>query len=96
MSASYTTTGQPASVRPSGAQGVSGWIKQHPLLAYFTIAFGGTWLFMVPILASQRGLGLITLPDPALLILFLVTTYIGPTPAAFIVTGITEGKAGVR
>lgn len=79
----------------TGRLGLAHWIKQHPLLAYFLFAFGLTWLFVAPIVLSQRALNLITLPDEALLVLFLVSTFIGPTPAAFIVTGLIDGRAGV-
>jgi membrane protease YdiL (CAAX protease family) len=80
----------------TGHLGIADRIKQHPLLAYFLLAFGLTWFFLAPIVLSQRGLNLIALPDEALLILFLISTFIGPTPAAFIVTGVTEGRAGVK
>jgi membrane protease YdiL (CAAX protease family) len=65
-------------------------------VAYFILAFAGAWLFIAPILLSQRAWGLITLPEPLLLILFLLSTFMGPAPAAFIVTGIIEGKDGVK
>jgi membrane protease YdiL (CAAX protease family) len=80
----------------AGKTGLSNWIKQHPLPAYFVLAFAGAWIFIAPILLSQQAFGLITLPEPVLLILFLLATFMGPTPAAFIVTGITEGKPGVH
>ena len=88
-----------AEARPvtvAGKSGLSDWIKRHPLPAYFGLAFAGAWLFITPILLSQMGLGLVTIPDPVLSVLFLLATFMGPTPAAFMVTGITEGRAGVR
>src|SRR5262249_14196935 len=72
------------------------WVKKHPLPAYFIWAFGATWLFAWPIAFSQRGLRLFSLPDGVLFALFLLATYVGPAPAAFIVTGIIDGKAGVK
>ncbi len=81
---------------PAHHTGLAGQIVRHPLVAYFALAFAGAWLFVAPILFSQRGLGLITLPDPVLLICFLLATYAGPTPAAFLVTWITDGKPGVQ
>jgi len=85
-----------AQTAPSRFAGLISWVKRHPLVAYFILAFAGAWVFITPILLSQRGLGLITLPDPLLLILFLLSTFMGPAPAAFIVTGLTDGKAGVK
>jgi len=49
---------------------------------------------VVPIVLSQRGLGLLSLPEPLLLVLFLASTFVGPLPAAFIMASVTEGKAG--
>ena len=76
--------------------GVAAFIKRHPLVAYFVIAFAGTWILFVPILLSGRGLGLIHLPDTAGLILFVLATYAGPFLAAFITTRVIEGQPGVR
>jgi uncharacterized protein len=73
-------------------------LRSHPLVAYFTIAFGGTWLLMLPIVLAQNGLGLLpfTLPDILLVVLFILGTFMGPTLAAFLVTAATSGRAGVR
>jgi membrane protease YdiL (CAAX protease family) len=93
MSAIQTTS------QPVGSQntaGVSGWVKRHPLVAYFALAYAVTWILIVPILLSQRGFGLLALPDALLLVFFIVSTFAGPFGAALIVTGITEGRAGVR
>ncbi len=76
--------------------GLSGWIKRHPLPAYFILAFALTWIFILPILLSQRGFGLIALPDDLLSALYLIATFSGPLPAAFIVTGVIEGRSGAR
>lgn len=73
--------------------GFRAWVKGHPLLAYFSLAFAGTWLVMSPLVLS--GLDLFTLPDAASLILFVLSTYAGPALAAFAVTGIIEGKLGM-
>lgn len=85
---------QPTAMRSS--VGLWGWVKQHPLVAYFILAYAGSWIVEAPLLASQRGFGLLTLPDPLLLIIFLFAAYFGPLLAALVVTGATEGRAGVR
>jgi len=46
------TTPQPATTSP-----LRRLISTHPLVAYFTIAFIGTWLVFVPLLLGQDGLG---------------------------------------
>ena len=78
------------------APGMSAWVKRHPLVAYFVLAFAGTWLCFAPILLSQRGLGLITLPDASAFVLFFLATYTGPLLSAFVLTGVIDGKAAVR
>jgi membrane protease YdiL (CAAX protease family) len=78
------------------ASGLSNWIKRHSLVAYFVVAFAGTWIFFAPILLSQKGLGLLVLPDAAAFVFFFLATYTGPFLSAFVVTGVIEGKAGVR
>src|SRR5213083_117117 len=75
-------------------QPVAGWMQRHALVAYFLLAYGLTWILVVPIMLSQRGLGLLSLPEPLLLVLFLASTFAGPLPAAFIMASVTEGKAG--
>ncbi len=91
-----TTEPSVAQTVSPGQAGLVNWVKRHPLVSYFILAFAGAWVFIAPILLSQRAWGVLTLPEPLLLILFLLSTFMGPMPAAFIVTGITEGKAGVK
>src|SRR2546423_15676061 len=74
-------------------------IASHPLTAYFVLAFGLMWLFAIPLaLSRNQGSGLLPydLSDTLGKVLFLLTTFSGPTVAALIVTGVTEGRAGVR
>lgn len=70
--------------------------KRHPLTAYFVLAYGLTWVFVIPIMLSQRGLGIVNLPDPLLFVFLLVSTYSGPLPAALIMTTLIDGKEGRR
>jgi membrane protease YdiL (CAAX protease family) len=74
------------------------WIIRRPLTAYFVLAFALMWLFVLP-LAMSRNLGSgalpYDLPDALGVALFLLATFSGPTVAALIVTGATEGRAGV-
>jgi uncharacterized protein len=75
-------------------------IKEHPLVAYFTIAFAGTWVLQLPFALSRNvnGLGLLPfkLPDIAFFIAFFLCTLAGPALASLLVTAITSGRAGVR
>lgn len=81
--------------QPSTARVVT-WIKGNALLAYFLLAFGLTWPFMIAEVLGSWGvipfrltLSVVGLP----LILFIAY---GPTLAALIVTGVTSGKVGIR
>ena len=74
-------------------------IRSHPLVAYFVIAYAGTWAFLLPFALSRNvnGLGLLrfTLPDIAFLLAFVLGTLAGPALASLAVTAITSGRAGV-
>src|SRR5438270_2336621 len=74
-------------------------ISRHPLLAYFVIAFVGSWVSLLPIALSRgvNGLGLLpyTLPDSAFNIGGILFTFAGPALASLVVTAIISGRAGV-
>lgn len=76
--------------------GLAGLIRRHPLPAFFAMAYAGAWLFIAPILLSQMAFKFLNIPDPLLLVLFIGATYAGPLPAALIVTGLTDGRAGIK
>jgi membrane protease YdiL (CAAX protease family) len=72
-------------------------VNRHPLVAYFVIAFAGTWLTILPLLLGQDGLGLFPYRFGEAGILFAVLgTFTGPLLAAYVVTAVTAGKTGVR
>src|SRR5436305_15278421 len=83
-------------VEVSRNAGLAGLIRRHPLPAFFAMAYAGAWLFVAPILLSQMALKVLNIPDPLLLGLFIGATYAGPLPAALIVTGLTDGRAGIK
>jgi membrane protease YdiL (CAAX protease family) len=70
----------------------------HPLLAFFVVAFVGGWIILLPTVLFESGFGLIPigLPAPAVMLLFIPAAMAGPTLAAFVVTGMVEGKEGTR
>ena len=74
------------------------WMQAHPLVAYFTIAFAGTWLMNLPMVLGKEGLGLFSYSVPMVLyiILFILGSFSGPTLAAILVTNAVDGKAGLR
>src|SRR5437763_7386334 len=76
-------------------------ISHHPLMAFFAIAFAGSWIATLPLVLAQNGLGLLpyTIPEIGLVPLAewfaIPASLLGPTLASFTVTAITGGKAGV-
>src|SRR5689334_9303925 len=74
-------------------------VIRAPLVAYFTLACAGTWLALLPAALSRGAYGLGVLPFPVpeavAFILVMLSAYTGPLLAAFTVTGIAEGRAGV-
>lgn len=70
-----------------------GVIARHPLTAYFVIAYLVSWVIEVPVALSAQGV-LPALPKPAVAIAVVAATF-GPTVGAFVVTAVTDGRAGV-
>ena len=73
-----------------------GLLARHPLVCFFIIAYAGTWLFELPYVLSGYGVGLLPTRNPVLLWTSHVSVFMGPFLAAFVMTGATEGRAGVR
>jgi membrane protease YdiL (CAAX protease family) len=74
-------------------------INQHPLVAYFVLAFAFMWIPVLPVTLSRNaGVGLLPydLPDLLMNVLLVLTTISGPTLAAVIVIGVTEGRTAVK
>ena len=75
-----------------------GVLARHPLLFFFLIAFAGAWLVEATVVLSQTGTGLLpfTIPVPLQGLTIAAATFTGPTLAAFVMTGVIDGRAGVR
>jgi len=78
----------------SNESGLKAFAKSHPLTAYFTLAFVLMWIFVIPIMLSQRGLGIINVPDALIEAFLLIATFSGPLPAALIMTTLIDGRNG--
>lgn len=78
----------------SNEKGISAFIRSHPLLSYFFLAYAGMWLLVAPLVMDA--FGLIQLSDVMSLVLFVLSSWSGPTVAAYWVTGVLEGKAGMK
>ena len=63
-------------------------VRRHPLVSFFVLAYGLSWAYWIPLaLAGVRTApGSSTTHVPGLL---------GPALAAFMITGLTEGRSGI-
>ena len=77
----------------SDQKGISAYIKNHPLVSYFLLAYAGMWIVISPLVMDS--FGWIELSDGLSLLLFVLSSLSGPALAAFWVTGVLEGKAGM-
>jgi membrane protease YdiL (CAAX protease family) len=70
-------------------------LKKYPVASYFFLAYAISWILWVPIVLYIRNV----LPageDPGLLMLPMLLGLYSPTIAATIVTGVEEGKPGIK
>ena len=63
-------------------------VRRHPVVSFFVLAYGLSWAYWIPLALSgvRTAPGSSTTHEPGLL---------GPALAAFIITGLTEGRSGV-
>src|SRR4051812_21288172 len=67
---------------------VMSFLRKHPLAAFFLLAYGLSWAYWIPLaIAGVRvGPGSRSTHFPGLF---------GPAVAAFVVTGLTDGRCGI-
>jgi membrane protease YdiL (CAAX protease family) len=77
---------------------MNAWIRRSPVLAFFVLAYLGTWIGLAPAVVAQNGLGLIpwTIPQSIFVPLFLLADYGGPFLAGLLVTRALGGGDAVR
>ena len=81
-----------ASSQPtSAANNLQQVMRQHPLFFFFLMSYAFSWIISIPYVLSAWGV----LPGDYT-IAFILKPFVGPTLAAIIMTGITEGKAGLH
>src|ERR671932_142452 len=86
-----------ASRQPTSAQGSL--LVRYPLTSFFVMAFAFSWIVWSPWVLSEDGAGLLPFQLPDWTINFLLLPagiLLGPTLSGFIMTGITEGREGIR
>src|SRR5215211_2539264 len=70
---------------------------RHPLVSFFALAYAFTWLAWSPWYLSEDGVGLLPYDAEGISdYLNTVALIMGPTMSALIMTGVTEGREGVR
>ena len=67
------------------------WVKAHPLVAYFALAYAISWIIVLPLVAYAQGF--IDVPVPFAL---HYLNDLAPVLAAIIVTRIADGAEGLR
>jgi len=74
------------------------WIRRAPIIAFFVLAYLGTWLGLAPAVLAKNGLGVIpaTIPQAIFVPLFLLADYGGPFLAGLLVTRALGGPGAVR
>ena len=83
-------------VQPQGTPR-NGLLTRHPMVLYFILAYAGSWLLALPYIRFARGAGLLPFRWPVpFLVSAAVIPFAGPFLAASIVTGLTEGRTGIR
>jgi uncharacterized protein len=88
------TTTNTAVDRPGAAR--EGLLARHPLVYFFIIAYAGSWLVALPYVRFADGTGLLPLSWPIpFTVSAVVAPFAGPTLAAFIMAGVTGGRAGI-
>jgi uncharacterized protein len=73
-----------------------GLLARHPLISFSIIAYAGSWLVILPYVRLPNGAALLPFDWPIPFVVSAVLApFAGPFLAAFIMSGATEGKAGV-
>ena len=76
---------------PSSPKKLREVMRQHPLFFFFLMSYAFAWIISIPYVLSTWNI----LPGDYT-IAFILKPFVGPTLAAIIMTGLTEGRAGLR
>ena len=80
-----------STITNTSTQPKESFLQKYPLIAFFMLAFGLTWIFMITDALGLHGVLHFRLPLPSMIVMGYM-----PTLAAVIVTRATKGKEGVR
>ena len=72
-------------------------VRRRPTATFFLLAFGLSWLGWSPYILGRTGLGMLPFSVPGgQLVGVLPGAFLGPLTAAFVVTALVDGRAGLR
>lgn len=96
-----TATRPAGTPRRDRAAGPRESIRRHPLTWFFSLAYLLSWAAWIPYILSENGMGAwhFTFPGGSggsQLLGVLPGAYLGPITSALLVTGVTEGRSGLR
>jgi membrane protease YdiL (CAAX protease family) len=77
--------------RAARATGIVALIRRHPLIAYFVLAIGLSWLVELPLVLRAQGIGSVQVPYAV-----HYAASFGPLLAALAVTAAVDGGPGLR
>ncbi len=80
-------------IAPAPSNSLLQLMRRHPLVSYFVLAYGLSWLCWLPFVLSQSGVGLL----PFYLSPFSTVpgVFLGPCFSGFLMTAVVGGKAGM-
>lgn len=82
---------------PRPASPIMGLLVRRPLTSFFVLAYALSWLGWSPWFLSEAGIGLLPFDGGEFsTFLNIAALVLGPTLSAFVVTGATEGRDGLR
>jgi membrane protease YdiL (CAAX protease family) len=72
--------------------------RRHPVIAFFVLAYLGSWVLWSPIWLTEAGIGALPVDPPTAVIIIAnqLGLFGGPFAAALIVTRIVQGRGGIR
>jgi uncharacterized protein len=82
-------TSEKSNPSTTGSKGLQQVMRAHPLFSFFFMAYAFSWIMVIPYILSQWGI-----LHGDFRIAFVIKSF-GPFLAAYIMIGITEGKAGL-
>ena len=75
---------------------IKAFVKSHPLLNYFVLAFVISWGGILIVASGPGGISVNSQPSEMLMPLMLLAMFAGPAVAGIVLTGLVYGREGFR